>query len=525
MTYQTQLLSQETIADNGNTNYLSNKVHPTIYKTLKTNGQPIIGESWDKNAKSFIIVRDKALAVSITKEPNYLKRLKMVIDAGIEVKNVKKGLEAIDIIYLDGNRPYIPKESTHLLARYTHRGLIDKFKEGTPDSSFDPEIYVNKFNTPLIREFDNVQRLPIGTSLIQFEKNNDIPINGSERVLHNVVNILRELKSKTTLNGKIKSKYPEFDGKIIRVVVAGHASQEGTDEYNMDLSIQRAAYMKNFLLSQGLTDDLIDVEYHGEESPIPGIDQSKESGKAINRRGEIYFEVLDNVSKGDDLTEKCIGWSLGDFDLALQYDTSIGQFNLRFNLNHQKYGIEQGTYAGSLPITNFGTRDKPRLAKNRDAVFSGNPFPIGETEAVEWLRGKMSMGNPHFREVGDHPFEDHTFMEFWSTLIPMLPRDQYGGGNSARDYEYAHVRDAISKLNMNENPPAWVKILNYEGCRNHEQYDDETERRAKVFQKVLSNISITKGRPNFAVKTTGNGGFITKQQLIVITEYLNPNIF
>lgn len=69
------------------------------------------------------------------------------------------------------------------------------------------------------------------------------------------------------------------------VLVVGHASSDGADDYNMNLSLRRAESAKNFLVGQGISPGRIRTAGRGEMEPI--ADNSTESGRQLNRRVEV----------------------------------------------------------------------------------------------------------------------------------------------------------------------------------------------------------------------------------------------
>lgn len=74
----------------------------------------------------------------------------------------------------------------------------------------------------------------------------------------------------------------------VRLRIAGHADERGSDEYNMVLGQRRAQAAKAYLERRGIDGSRIDIISYGEERPAdPG---SNEEAWARNRRGE--FEVI-----------------------------------------------------------------------------------------------------------------------------------------------------------------------------------------------------------------------------------------
>jgi outer membrane protein OmpA-like peptidoglycan-associated protein len=73
-----------------------------------------------------------------------------------------------------------------------------------------------------------------------------------------------------------------------RVRIEGHASFEGTAEYNLVLGERRAARVREYLVSRGIPASSLDTLSKGEESPK--YDNSKEETRALNRRAEFIIE-------------------------------------------------------------------------------------------------------------------------------------------------------------------------------------------------------------------------------------------
>ena len=81
----------------------------------------------------------------------------------------------------------------------------------------------------------------------------------------------------------------------VKLRIAGHADERGSDEYNLALGNRRAAAAKRYLENKGVDGSRLEVVSYGEERPLnPGSD---ETAYAQNRRDE--FEV---TAGGDNLT-------------------------------------------------------------------------------------------------------------------------------------------------------------------------------------------------------------------------------
>ena len=80
-------------------------------------------------------------------------------------------------------------------------------------------------------------------------------------------------------------------GEILRATpgltlrIEGHADARGSDEYNLALSVRRAAAAKRFLVSLGISADRLETVGYGEEQPL---DQAEtEAAWASNRRDDF----------------------------------------------------------------------------------------------------------------------------------------------------------------------------------------------------------------------------------------------
>jgi peptidoglycan-associated lipoprotein len=65
-------------------------------------------------------------------------------------------------------------------------------------------------------------------------------------------------------------QYPE-----ISIQVEGHADERGTREYNISLSARRATAVRNFLISQGISEDRIASIAYGKERPATFCDEEE----------------------------------------------------------------------------------------------------------------------------------------------------------------------------------------------------------------------------------------------------------
>ncbi|MCI5050009.1 MAG: OmpA family protein [Rickettsiales bacterium] len=72
------------------------------------------------------------------------------------------------------------------------------------------------------------------------------------------------------------------------IVIHGHADRSGTDEYNLSLSLERAEFIRKFMMEYGISEDRIQYYAFGESDPrVPTADGVRERA---NRRVEIFIE-------------------------------------------------------------------------------------------------------------------------------------------------------------------------------------------------------------------------------------------
>ena len=71
----------------------------------------------------------------------------------------------------------------------------------------------------------------------------------------------------------------------LKVEVGGHASAEGNDNYNLDLSRRRAESVRSYLIEHGMKAESMSAAGYGEKHPI--VANTTEGGRTVNRRVEL----------------------------------------------------------------------------------------------------------------------------------------------------------------------------------------------------------------------------------------------
>ncbi|MEL6748762.1 MAG: peptidoglycan-associated lipoprotein Pal [Pseudomonadota bacterium] len=72
-----------------------------------------------------------------------------------------------------------------------------------------------------------------------------------------------------------------------RVLIAGHADERGSREYNIALGERRAMAIRQFFEAEGVRPTQIDVVSYGEEVPLNRA--QTEAAWAENRRAQLYY--------------------------------------------------------------------------------------------------------------------------------------------------------------------------------------------------------------------------------------------
>ena len=76
-----------------------------------------------------------------------------------------------------------------------------------------------------------------------------------------------------------------YDQSIVDII--GHADSDGADDYNLNLSRQRASSVAQYLVSRNVLADRLYVDGRGESQPVAS--NATAEGKAQNRRVEILI--------------------------------------------------------------------------------------------------------------------------------------------------------------------------------------------------------------------------------------------
>jgi outer membrane protein OmpA-like peptidoglycan-associated protein len=98
----------------------------------------------------------------------------------------------------------------------------------------------------------------------------------------------------STLSAEGKEKLRDFAQALVpefieRIIITAHADSQGTAEFNLRLSQERADSVARFLRKQGLASLLLHAQGAGESLPI--ADNATEQGRSKNRRVELNVRL------------------------------------------------------------------------------------------------------------------------------------------------------------------------------------------------------------------------------------------
>ncbi len=129
--------------------------------------------------------------------------------------------------------------------------------------------------TPVINDFGKLDELAVGNSIVL----ENIFFN------YNSVELLPE--SYSELN-KLIALFSEFPS--LKIEIEGHTDNQGSAEYNLRLSSQRAESVYNYLVKQGVNKEDLSFKGYGDKHPIDS--NETEIGRAKNRRTEFRIVAI-----------------------------------------------------------------------------------------------------------------------------------------------------------------------------------------------------------------------------------------
>jgi len=120
-------------------------------------------------------------------------------------------------------------------------------------------------------------------TVVKYEKNT---MSASALFDHDKATLKDEGKAALhVLDESIKAK----GASVVDIDVIGHTDSDGSEEYNMALSVRRAESVRDYMVSEGVDGSIIDVSGEGESNPV--ADNATKEGRAENRRVDIHVGI------------------------------------------------------------------------------------------------------------------------------------------------------------------------------------------------------------------------------------------
>ena len=98
----------------------------------------------------------------------------------------------------------------------------------------------------------------------------------------------------------------------MNLIIEGHASEEGSEKYNLSLSARRAKSVQSFFIKRGIEKNRLTIDFYGEKSPINSNNTEEE--RALNRR--VEFDIIFH-----DVDQKTVSSMIAEYDSLL---TTVG---------------------------------------------------------------------------------------------------------------------------------------------------------------------------------------------------------
>ncbi|MCU7933046.1 MAG: OmpA family protein [Candidatus Thiodiazotropha sp. (ex Codakia rugifera)] len=146
---------------------------------------------------------------------------------------------------------------------------------------------------------DSRRRVQVQLSPVNFQKAyrefkqclRQLPNNGFTDYRHTVVHFALDVdaldkQAKKQLNQL--AAYITADEKINRIMIEGHADDQGGNRYNKRLSARRADHVNRYLVQKGVKSLLMTQRHYGESRPK--IAKRTEMARAANRRVKISLQ-------------------------------------------------------------------------------------------------------------------------------------------------------------------------------------------------------------------------------------------
>ncbi|HEY8076226.1 MAG TPA: OmpA family protein [Labilithrix sp.] len=133
------------------------------------------------------------------------------------------------------------------------------------------------------RAKDALDRLNAFASVKQDTRGMVITLSGSVLFETNKADLMPAARARLS---EVAQALKQVEGR--RITVVGYTDNVGSDDYNKDLSKRRADSVRDFLVTQGVRQDLLSDDGKGKADPVAS--NATPEGRANNRRVEIVVE-------------------------------------------------------------------------------------------------------------------------------------------------------------------------------------------------------------------------------------------
>lgn len=132
--------------------------------------------------------------------------------------------------------------------------------------------------------------------VVKVKESPNVPVlTGYPEITTNKDYVLKNIQFKYDDFTLLETSYPELKKlveimqyhKTWRVVVSGHTDDVGSEKYNLELSINRATSVSDYLVSNGIDPARITTQGFGKQSPL--VQGTDETARSTNRRVELRF--------------------------------------------------------------------------------------------------------------------------------------------------------------------------------------------------------------------------------------------
>ena len=168
--------------------------------------------------------------------------------------------------------------------------------DGVAELTLDPGAYTVIVSADGYRNAEKAVTLPEGGSAsveVVLEKGR-VTMEADRILIHEKVFfefdsavIKKESFSLLDEVAELMYRHPE----ITRVEIQGHTDATGTDDYNLELSLERATAVKAYLAQVGVEDDRLSPQGYGESAPL--VQGEGDEVDAANRRVEFHIRERD----------------------------------------------------------------------------------------------------------------------------------------------------------------------------------------------------------------------------------------